>query len=189
MRDTMTEYDRGNGFGETAAVAVWIALVTIGSVLGSLAFACAAPLAAMAAVAGLKMRAPEGMALVGTAWLANQIVGFLVLGYPHTFETYAWGAVLGLSAFAAYGAAALTTRLRLPSAVAIVAAFLAAFAADQAVLFGATPLLGMSETGFSSAAVLLIFQVNVVALAALLVAYWAAVQVRLLRPLAVPAAA
>lgn len=182
MMHTTTANSRGNGLSETAAAAIWIGLVTIGSVLGSLAFACAAPLAAMATIAGLKMRHGEGLALVGAAWLANQLVGFLVLDYPHTFDTFAWGGAIGIASVAAFIAAALVARLHTAPVISVLAGFLAAFAAYEATLFATALVLGGSETGFSGAAVLRIFEVNVVGLGVLLVAYRAAALMHLVRP-------
>jgi hypothetical protein len=165
-----------------AAASLWIGLITIGSVLGSLAFACAAPLAAMATIAGLKMRMGEGLALVGAAWLANQLVGFLVLDYPQTGDSFAWGAAIGVAGLAAFAAAAATTRMRLQEIAAVVAAFAAAFAAYEATLFAATAVLTSSDAAFSGEVVLRLLQVNAVALVALVAAYWIAVTLRLLRP-------
>jgi hypothetical protein len=61
-----------DGKAETATpmLALWIALVAALAVGASLAFACATPLAAIAALASLTMRRVEGVALVVTAWLA-----------------------------------------------------------------------------------------------------------------------
>jgi hypothetical protein len=164
---------------ETAGAALWIALVTIGSVLGSLTFACAAPLAAMGAIAGLKMRYGEGLALVVASWLANQLVGFLVLGYPHTAETFGWGAAMGIAAVIGFAAAAMVARVRVPALIAVVGGFAAAFLAYQVALYAATAVLPAGG-GFSWEAILIVLRVNVVAFIALLVAYRAAVALRFL---------
>src|SRR5262249_47157523 len=76
-------------------LAGWIALIAALTVGGSLAFACAAPLAAIAALASLTMRQVEGIALVVMAWLANQLVGFAIPGYPLDLSTFGWGRALG----------------------------------------------------------------------------------------------
>jgi precorrin-6A synthase len=38
------------------------------------------------------------IALVAVAWLANRTVGYLVLGYPRTWVSFAWGAPIGIAA-------------------------------------------------------------------------------------------
>lgn len=182
MMHTSIETNRAVGSNNTPAAALWIGLVTIGSVLGSLAFACAAPLAAMAAVAGLKMRTGEGLALVVAAWLANQLVGYLVLDYPQTWDSFAWGAAIGIASVLAFAAATSIARVRLPEPVAIVAAFVAAFAVYEAALYGATAALPSSAEAFSATVILRILQVNAVALVALLLVHRAAVVLRLLKP-------
>lgn len=191
MIDTMTNTKQDDGMSKTAAATVWIGLVAAASVLGSLAFACAAPLAAIAALAGLKMRTCEGLALVGAAWLANQLVGYLILGYPQSWDSFGWGAAIGVASLLAFAAAALVARLRAPAIAAVAAGFLAAFAAYEAALFAATAVLPSSEAAFSGAAVLRILEVNAVALVLLLLAHRAAAALGLRRPLplAAPAAA
>ncbi len=180
MMDTSIDSKATNEQQFTAA-SLWIGLVTIGSVLGSLAFACVAPLAAMATIAGVKMRTREGLALVGAAWLANQLVGYLVLDYPRTWDSFAWGAAIGVGGLAAFVAATLTRHVRLPELVAIVAALPAALAAYEATLFAATAVLPSSDAAFSGEAILRILQVNAVSLVALLAAYRAAVILGLLK--------
>lgn len=182
MMDTSIEAKSGDGH-RFAAVSLWIGLVTVGSVLGSLAFACAAPLAAMATIAGLKMRAGEGLALVGTAWLANQLVGYLVLDYPQTWDSFAWGAAIGVASVVAFAAAVLTTKVRLQEVLAMVIAFAAAFVAYEATLYAATAVLPYSAAAYSAAVILRILEVNAVALVALMMAYRAVVMLRLLKPL------
>jgi len=183
MMDTSIETNRMEASTDTAAAALWIGLVTIGSVVGSLAFACAAPLAATAAVAGLKMRTGEGLALVAAAWLANQLVGFLVLDYPQSWDSFAWGAAIGIASVIAFAAAALLARMRLPELAAIAAAFAAAFGVYEAALYAATAALPSSSEAFSGAVIVRILEVNAVALIALLLAHRGMVMLRILKPL------
>src|SRR6476659_10664861 len=84
----------GNAETPMPLLAVWIALIAALTVGGSLAFACAAPFAAIAALASLTMRRAEGIALVVTAWLANQLAGFGILGYPLYLTTFGCGGAI-----------------------------------------------------------------------------------------------
>jgi len=154
---------------------VMIVLIAALSVTGSLMFACAAPLAAIAALAACTMGRTTGAALVVAAWLSNQIVGFGVLHYPQTFDTFAWGAAMGISAVAAFFVAhAVMTRLEgRPLALALPVTFLAAFVAYQAALFVTGYPLDGSEATLSGDVIARVFEVDMVAFAGLLVLYWA----------------
>lgn len=158
--------------GSTIAMIVLIAALGI---VGSLAFACAVPLAAIAALAGLTMSRKTGLALVGTAWLSNQIVGFGFLHYPQTVDTVAWGAAIGISAIVAFLAVrAATGRLQGRSPiVTLPAAFFVAFAVYQLILFVTGYPLEGSEATLSRDVVARVFDVNLVAYTGLLLVQWA----------------
>lgn len=160
--------------------AIWIALVAGSSVLFSLALACATPFAAIAAIAGIKMSRRDALILVAIAWLANQAVGYLVLGYPQTWDSFAWGAAIGIAAvLATFGV--IEIKHRWGSAVtAVLISFLAAFAIYEGVLFTATAVLPSGEEAFSLAIVGRIFWVNVIAFAGLLALHRVAVVIGLL---------
>jgi hypothetical protein len=127
---------------------LWLALLAAFSIAFSLGFACAVPLAAFAAAAALTLSLADALLLILLVWLANQLVGFSVLGYPWETSTIAWGAVLG-------GVAVLSTALgqwtaeRLAGAaraVGLCVTFLVAFAVYEAALFVVSAtLLGGTE--------------------------------------------
>ena len=166
----------------TAGSALWVVLVAGLSVAGSLAFACAAPLAAIAALAGTKMRAAEGVALVVAAWLANQLVGYLLLDYPQTFESFAWGAAIGVAALIGFAAAHAVSRAGMPELVTLAVAVGAAFIAYEASLFAATAVLPSSEEAFSLEIVGRIFAINAIAFVALVLLHRGAIALHVLRP-------
>lgn len=147
---------------------LWIAIVSLASILFSLALACATPFAAMAAVAGAFLAPRPAAALVVFAWLANQAVGYLVLGYPTTWDSFAWGGAIGIAALAGV-AAVIGLRNRVTDAATVLlAGFLAAFAVYELVLFAFTAVLPSGDGAFSYAVVLQIFWTNAVALGLLL---------------------
>ena len=74
---------------------LWILLLTLTSTATTLALGCAMPFAALAALAALHLRQRDGLILLGLAWVANQAVGFGLMGYPHDPRTIAWGVGLG----------------------------------------------------------------------------------------------
>lgn len=167
---------------DNAAVGLWIALIAALSIGGSLAFACAAPLAAIGALAGAKMKSAEGVALVAVAWLSNQIVGYGILDYPMTANSFAWGAAIGVASIVAfYGARAVSGGAG-ASALALASPFLAAFAAYELALYGAGLVLGSSDEAFSVAVVERIFLINLASFAGLLLLHRAAVALSLIRP-------
>jgi hypothetical protein len=171
-----------NGAGSTQAKAIWMVLIAALSVAGSLAFACAAPLAAIAALAALTMRRMEGVALVVVAWLANQIVGFGFLHYPLEASTFGWGAAIGAGAVAGFLVAHPVTNARLPSLVALILALLVSFAVYEVALYGYGLAVGDSGESFTAEIVGRIFLINAVAFAGLLLLHRAAVALALLRP-------
>lgn len=159
------------------ATTLWIALIAALSVGGSYAYACAAPLAAVAALAATKMDRGSGLGLVIAAWLASQAVGYGLLDYPQTANSFAWGGAIGLAAVAGYAGARSLAGARLPQVAALCLALVAAFVLYETALYAAGFALGASEEVFSLAVVGRILAINAVAFVGLLVLHRVAVQV------------
>jgi hypothetical protein len=172
-------------FSEPAGTAVWIALVAGSSVLFSLALACATPFAALATIAGARMRARQALALIVVAWLANQAVGYLALGYPRTWDSFAWGAAIGIAALIAVLPAALLVR-RVAAPMAIVGGFVGTFVLYEAALFAATAFLPSGPEAFAPPVVWRILWINVLALVLLFLLHRAALGLRVLSPASMP---
>jgi len=157
----------------TARRTAWVVLLAGAGVLTSFAFACATPFAALAALAALHLRRADAFGLVALAWLANQVIGYGFLNYPVTWDSLAWGVMIAVAACAALAAAEFADRApvrRRGAAGALaghLAAVAAAFAAYEAVLFGATAVLPVEDYAFSPAVVLLLLKINAVAFAGL----------------------
>ncbi|WP_146030182.1 hypothetical protein [Methylocella silvestris] len=160
---------QAENFG-VAGPAAWIGLAAALSAMFSLSFACAAPFAGFAAFAGLTAPRRFAMTLAGAAWLANQLVGFLLLGYPATAGSFAWGAALGLAALTAAFAASIAFRQTGVRPVAMGLAFFAAFASFESVLFAASAVLPSGPDAFAPAVVARIFAINASFFAGLLAA-------------------
>ena len=152
---------------------LWILLLTAASVFVTLGMACATPFAALATLAALHMSRRDGLALIGITWLADQAVGYGLLGYPRTANSFAWGVILGVSAVAALLAArALADRVRSRGGiVAGATAFAGAFVAYEAVLVVATTVLASGAEAFSLPVVSWVLRVNLLSLAGLLILY------------------
>ncbi|MEM9422728.1 MAG: hypothetical protein AAF986_09520, partial [Pseudomonadota bacterium] len=104
----------------------------------------------------------DAMLLAGFGWLANQAIGFGFLGYPIDVMTLGWGVALGLSALAAAGGAILVIKNGKSESVVFRYAlpFLAAWFAQQAMVFVASLVLGGTETAFAPSVVWFIFWTN-----------------------------
>ena len=151
--------------------ALWLTILVAASVAFSLGFACAVPFAAFGATVALTLERREGIWLTVALWLVNQVVGFTVLGYPWTAETFVWGAVLGLVAVAATLAAQATTHwLReRDRAIVVLAAFAVAFVVYEGALFAVSAsLLGGTEN-YAPQIVVRILEINAAAFVGLLV--------------------
>ena len=150
---------------------VWLALLVAGSVAFTLGFACATPLAAFAAAAVLTLPRNQALCLTGAVWLASQIVGFAVLGYPWTADCVAWGVVLGVAALGGtVTARTLAVRFEPNRFIVRFAAFAAAFVVYEVVLFIAAAVALSGIEDFTAAILLRILAINAAAFVVLLVA-------------------
>lgn len=148
---------------------LWLALLVAASATFSFVFACATPFAAFSAAAALTLSRRDALRLTVAIWLANQVLGYAVLDYPWTPNSFAWGAVLGAAAILTTVAArgvALRVAGRSCGVLAL-ATLLAAFMVYEGVLFAvAMAWLGGTES-FTLPIVGRIFSVNAVALVGL----------------------
>ena len=121
-----------------------IVALAIFSLLFTLGFACAVPLAAFAAISAMSFDRRTALLATGAVWLGNQAVGFGFMHYPIDGETLAWGGALGMIALLSCEAAGLATR-RIPGVAGVCAAFLAAFVAYEGSLLLIDAGLGLLE--------------------------------------------
>ena len=89
---------------------IWTAVLGASAIFGSYFFACVLPFAAIATISALTLNVRRGAALVVATWFANQVVGFTLMHYPQTLDTYALGLSLGFGALAAYAVARAVLR-------------------------------------------------------------------------------
>lgn len=138
----------GMTLSRPAASTLWIVLLTVASTATTLIFACATPFPSLAALAAVHMHRADGIKLMLATWLASQIVGFGVLGYPHGLDTLGWSTALAMaavcSAIAAY--AALDRLGARPVIARLGIAYVAGFAAFKAVILVWAVGLGGLET-------------------------------------------
>lgn len=178
----MNETASAPATSEATGTTLWIALVIALATLGSFAYACAAPLAAVAALAALTLGRTEGLVLVIAAWLVNQGVGYLLLSYPHTFTSYAWGVAIGVGAVIGYFAARAVMRRDISALIGLPFVFFAAFVFYQAGMFASAMTFTQAESAFSTAIVSEVFVINAVAFAGFVLVHRAAVALSLVKP-------
>jgi len=139
------------------------------AVLGSYALACAAPFAALAAVAALGLPIGYAVATMIAAWVANQAIGFFVLSYPWDAQAALWGVAIGVASIACVLAARAVLDVAGSNAwLRPIVGFVAAFVVFQLALLAWVPLLGDGDA-FAPAVVAEVLGYNVVFLAVLLI--------------------
>ncbi|MBN8953619.1 MULTISPECIES: hypothetical protein [unclassified Rhizobium] len=137
----------------------------------SYVLACATPFAAIAAIASVTLKRRDGIAVVAATWLGNQAVGYLLLGYPREWDSFAWGGVIGLAAGTALATDFALARLKFGPVVTALVALLVGFCAYEIVLFIATLMLPSGDDAFSLAVIAQILRDNIVAFAGLMAIY------------------
>jgi hypothetical protein len=167
---------------DKAGTSLWIALIAALTVIGSFALACVAPLAAVAALAALTLRRTDGLILVVTAWVFNQLVGFILLSYPQTADTYAWGAAIGVSSVLGYLAATAIVARTGSNLLGALAAFAAAFVVYQLGLYAFGVATSYAGDTFSLAVVGEVLAINGIAFVGFLALHRAAVALSLVKP-------
>ncbi|HSZ74350.1 MAG TPA: hypothetical protein VK779_05980 [Rhizomicrobium sp.] len=148
----------------------WVVFLTATSVLFTLALACAAPFAAIGAAAALFLQRRDAIWLTAITWLANQAVGFGFAHYPLDAQTFMWGGLLGISAFAATGAAMAADRVtrNWDRAFAAVLAFIAAFIAYEGFLYLVTQIVSPEPGDYAVKTVVMFLEINGCAFAGLI---------------------
>lgn len=167
----------------------WVVFLTLASLAFSYVFACAAPFAALATLAALNLRRQDAYILTVLVWLANQAVGYGLLHYPHSFDSYAWGAAIGIAALlATHTVISVGPRpLRTGPVFGPAIGFLAAFAVYELALYAAGLVLGSSDTAFSAPIIWYVLKINIFALAGLVVLSLGAGAIGLTQPVSMPA--
>ena len=111
---------------------IWAATMAAASVLGSWIFACITPFSAIGVLLAATLPSRKAVAWMGGVWLSNQLVGYLILDYPRTTNSFLHG---GSLLFAS-----------MDNLVSLAMAFGAAFVAYESLLYVAALFLGGTDT-------------------------------------------
>ncbi len=150
---------------------LWLTVLVAASIAFTFGFACAVPFAAFGAATALTLNTRDALLLTATLWLANQIVGFGLMGYPWDGSTLLWGAVLGVVALLSTAAARIASACFASASysVILVASFAAAFIVYEGSLYIVSAAwLGGTED-FAASIVAYIAGLNIVAFVGLLI--------------------
>jgi hypothetical protein len=145
----------------TAANFVWLVILALGGLGGSLAISCVTPFVALAVALAATVRLAVALRAMIAIWLANQFIGFAFFHFPRTPNTLLWGVAIGGAALLSILTASIALKRAplWPTAARLGLAFLLACAIYEASLFIAALFLGGSET-FSPSIITQICLVN-----------------------------
>ena len=126
----------------------WLALLVVAISGFSLVYACAIPFAAFAVMAAMTLSRGDAYRTTIVLWLVNQVIGYIILGYPWTVNSFSWGIVIGVVAsLCTMTARWIVARLRMAwRAAQALVALGAAFAVYEVALYGVA-VAGLGGTG------------------------------------------
>jgi len=140
---------------------MWAGILATASVGGSLLLACMFPFAAIATLLAATLPMRKAILWMGAAWLGNQLVGYLILGYPQTANSFSHGGAIGVTALATLWIANKILELRGDrSILSILMAYAGAFAGYQSLLALFALFLGGIQN-FVPSIILMVFQNDV----------------------------
>ena len=131
-----------------AASLVWLVILAVASLGGSLVISCVIPSVALAVALAGTVRLRVALSAMIAIWLTNQLIGFVFLHFPPTLNTVLWGLAIGGAALLSTVVAARAIRhsASLPTLARLGLAFLLAFGGYEASLFVGALFLGGVET-------------------------------------------
>jgi hypothetical protein len=157
---------------------IWLILLLLSSLVFTLGFSCATPLAAFGAIAAVAFSRRDALVLCGAVWFVNQIVGYAILRYPWSVTSVSWGLVLcGATIIASLSSGWINRHSKIPYLLRLVAAFITAFAVFEIALYAVALFVLGGVQDFTAGIVVRIFAINGGAFIGLLAVHWLAVSV------------
>jgi hypothetical protein len=131
-----------------AAKFIWLTILTLAGVGGSLAISCVAPFVALAVALAGTVRLRLALPAMSVIWFANQLIGFSFFHFPRTANTFLWGLAIGGATLLSTSVAAMLMKrprqFRVFAQLAL--AFGLGFVSYQGTLMLASLALGGEET-------------------------------------------
>jgi len=151
-----------------AAKFIWLTILTLAGVGGSLVISCIAPFVALAVTLAGTVRLSLALRAMSVIWFANQLIVFSFFNFPRTANTFLWGVAIAAAALLSTSVTSLAINRsrRLSIFVRLALAFGVGFVSYQGTLMLASLALGGRET-FMLAVIAQIFVVNAAWLAGL----------------------
>jgi hypothetical protein len=147
---------------------MWLAILTLAGIGGSLVISCVTPFVALAVALAGTVRLTLALRAMAAIWLANQLIGFAFLHFPRTPNSVLWGVTIGGAALLSTLIASQTIKRAAPwpMLARLGVALSLGYAVYEATLFVAALFLGGRET-FSPRIIAQLGLVNVAWLAGL----------------------
>jgi hypothetical protein len=155
---------------DTSLGLLWLGSLIATSALLTTLYTCITPFTALAAIFVTTLSRRQAMSSMAAVWITNQIVGFGVLNYPRTTETFAWGIAICAAALLGTLAADITV-CRLASwrsSAQTIAGFVSAFMLYEAALYAFAASVVGGAGAFGPRIIGQVLLVNTVMLVALL---------------------
>jgi hypothetical protein len=151
----------------------WLVFLVVAVSGLSFVFACATPFAAFGVLAAMTLSRADAIRITIALWLADQAIGYAVLGYPRTVDSVSWGFAIGAAAvLSTIVAQLIVSRLRTARGLTqAVMAFGGTFIVYETALY-TVAVAGLGGTGsFAAPIVGRILVINAAALAGLYALY------------------
>ena len=149
---------------------VWLVILIVAVLGGSLALSCVTPFAALAVALTGTVSLRASLRAMIAVWLANQVIGFGFFHFPLTANAFLWGGAIGSATVAATIVASVVMKYGSfwAAPLRLGVAFLLSFGFYETTLLAAAVFLGGFET-FRPAVVAELAFVNAVSLAGMVV--------------------
>jgi hypothetical protein len=126
---------------------VWIVILTLAGIGGSLVISCITPFVALAIALAGTVRLRIALRAMSAIWLLNQMIGFAFFHFPPTPNTVLRGLAIGAAALlSTVAAATVIKRAAFPMVVRLGLTFLFGYAVYEVTLLVSALFLGGLET-------------------------------------------
>jgi hypothetical protein len=96
---------------------LWLAILCVVGVGGSLVISCVAPFVALAVALAGTVRISLALRVMSVIWFTNQLIGFCFFHFPRTANTFLWGFTIGGAALLSTWVASLAINRARPSSM------------------------------------------------------------------------